>query len=128
MDAGYTDIGYSPRAGFTSCIVGAVLVMILVLHSFRKLDNRMPGHGNKSTVISAMCHPPRQCSDKQENTDERYDLSSIATKKISWGVTTKAAKMDLYNTLRHSGVHDLAGHRNFSAKKVGEPVIGLHYR
>lgn len=128
LDAGYTDVGFSPRAAFTSCVVGAVLVLMLILHSFRKLDNRMPAHGNKSTVISAMCHPPREPSDENKCADERYDLSSISTKKISWGVTKKAARIDLYNTLRHSDVHALAGHCNFSAKKVGEPVIGLHYR
>lgn len=129
IDGGYTDVGYSPRAVLTTCIIGAVLVSVLILHSFRKLDTRIPIHGNKSTVVSAMCHPPCEFLDESNaDSEEQISLSNIATEKITWGVTRKAVKFDNYFGLAPDDISDLAGHCNFSKEAVSLPIIGLPYR
>jgi hypothetical protein len=72
---------YSASAVLTTVCVGAVLILLQFANAFRKLDNRMPMHGNQSAVISAMCHQ------QIANGDATQETSDLALQPLMWGVT-----------------------------------------
>lgn len=126
---GFSNVGYNPPAILTSCCVGFGLIMGQIFHACRRLDNRMPIHGNKSAVISAICHVEELKHAKLDDySSGGHQTANLATKPLSWGVTRKPVG-DYESYSSSSGNSEtLAGHCSFSANIVELPQIGKEYR
>lgn len=125
----FTDVGFSPPAILTSCCVGLGLILAQVVHACRPLENLIPIHGNKSTVISAMCHPENRTSTKlRKQSSVIQEATELATQPLMWGVT-EVPPQDRNNEASTSdGSIQSAGHCTFSADVVELPQIGRTYR
>lgn len=130
-DASFSDVGFSPRATFTTCLVGAVMILAQVVHACRPLDNRMPIHGNSSAVMSAMCHPrpPDEDDSKlRKFSSIRAETENISCKQITWGVTKHPIHPAGMDVTGSDPTRDGAGHCGFSADMVELPEMGNKYR
>ncbi|MBA7489604.1 hypothetical protein ES702_00138 [subsurface metagenome] len=127
-----SDCGVSPVALLTTLCVATTLIAITILHGYRKIDARMPLHGNSSAVISAMCHP---------TSDEAKD-AHFAEKPLMWGVVQLSA-VNMSRTQSQGGrqydigkdgvgpgirYEDTIGHCAFTTRVVEAPVVGKNYR
>lgn len=133
IDQSFTDVGVSPRAALTTCLVGLVLVLAQILHAYRPLDNRIPIHGNQSAVISAMCHPDTDPGPDDLNSDSDLspsasEVSSIALKPLMWGVTRQPVEETGSGLERVQSLWEGAGHCSFTTKTVELPQVGKYYR
>lgn len=122
-----SDAGYSPLAILITVIVATVLLAFTVLHSFTKLDNRIPAHGNLSAVISAMCHTPGTNLETEQDGASGQRKENQAEQQIMWGVT-KPANQTLSSQTHVGAADDSVGHFAFTAEQVEPPVIGMIYR
>lgn len=120
----FTDVGFSPVANLTTCCVGAAMILAQVLHACRKLDNRMPIHGNKSAVISAMCHPEEAGPLKARKyaSFDHVQAESTATMPLTWGVTSEPGSISGNDDAKKS-----MGHCSFTEYMVDLPVSGKKY-
>ena len=91
-------LGYSCIAIITVILLGAVILLLELLHGF-KVHRGMPLAGSCSAAISAACHRP------EEDVD-------AATKPVMWGVVSSK-----------NGV----GHCCFTSFEVSQPVPGELY-
>lgn len=116
---GISNIGFSPVAILVTICVGVGLVLTLIMHSIRPLNNRIPMHGNSSVVISAMCHPeaangpviPGYC----HGSPPAHPVEDVASRKLMWGASVQPSE------------HDGIGHCSFTANNVEMPVQGKKY-
>lgn len=126
---GFSDVGFSPRAILTTCLVGFVLILTQIFHSLRPLGNRIPVHGNQSAVISAMCHPPFDVdSGLATQSPTRSNKDTVATGMITWGVTRQPVEHVTKDQSGDATVQNEPGHCTFSLDTVELPVHGKEYR
>jgi len=105
MFSGYLGaIGYSPIAILIAIIVFIIVVLALIINSFRKLNPAMPLMGNCSAVISAACHP-----------DPSEANEFIPFKAVKWGVTSRPQP------------GGKPGHCAFTTANVSSPIPGDLY-
>ena len=97
-DNSISTIGYSCIAIITVIILGAVVILVGILHGFRRHQG-MPLAGSCSAAISAACHRPG-------------DDVDAAIKPVMWGVV--------------SSEHGV-GHCCFTSFEVSPPVQGERY-
>lgn len=121
-DDGFSDIGYSPRAILTTFCVATVIIVAQVVFSLRRIDGRIPFHGNKSAVISAACHPGRTC--RQDHGAE--DRNRVSTLPLKWGAFPLCEEAATNNSKDRDG-DDTVGHCGFSADPVELPTAGHQY-
>lgn len=124
-NSSFTDVGFSPAATLTTCCVGAAMILAQIFHARRKLDNRIPIHGNKSVVISAMCHPEETGPLKARKyaSFEHVQAESTATMPLTWGVTSEPDN----RLAEDEGSNKSAGHCSFTEYMVELPVAGKMY-
>lgn len=93
-------LAYSPLPLFVALLVGAVMVLLLIALSFRKLKSDIPLAGSCSAAISAACHPPRG-----------EDTEKSVLGDVMWGET---------GTPDH-GYGDDRGHCSFTSSQTQRP-------
>lgn len=93
--------GYSPEAILTAIIIGGVMLLALLLLSFRKFGSAMPLAGNNSWAISAACHRPD-------------DDDQAASKSVKWGAVSHPEE-------------NRAGHCCLTSFEVEKPIEGGLY-
>ncbi|KAK5086690.1 hypothetical protein LTR05_003858 [Lithohypha guttulata] len=122
----FTDVGFSPVANLTTCCVGALMILAQVINAYRWLDNRIPVHGNKSAVLSAMCHPESNgpLKSKKYTSFEHLQEESVATMPLTWGATRNPDGGVGDNEDAEEG----AGHCAFTEYTVPMPDPGKKYR
>ena len=97
--AAFSTLGYSCIAIITVIALGGIVVIIGILHGFRKYKPGMPLAGSCSAAISAACHRPN------EDVDAPY-------KPVMWGAIESK---------------DPIGHCCFTSFEVTKPVKGQVY-
>lgn len=124
-------VSYSGSATLTSVCVGAFMIILQFINAARKLDNRMPIHGNRSAVISAMCHLISDEGNKSDEIGSQMDL-----KPLMWGVTRQPKRArdsttDILTTQTEDGadseVEIEPGHCSFTDQIVSLPEVGQPY-
>ena len=123
-----SDAAYSPLGILVTVLVASVLLGVTVAHSFTKLDNRIPVHGNLSAVISAMCHGSSRGAEGIDSYGSTTDSSgeNMAERDLMWGVIKPAKEaLGFQNEI---GVDGAIGHCGFVAEHVDPPVVGMRYR
>ena len=122
-----SDAGYSPHGILVTVFIAALVIISLIVHSFIKLDNRMPIHGNLSAVISAMCQSAEGLHVHDQVVEHKGPQENMAEKEVMWGVV-KAAKdgLSLGNEIKMGD--NGAGHCAFTAEAVDAPAKGKRYR
>ena len=96
---GVSTLGYSCIAIITVITLGGIVVLVGILHGFRKYKPGVPLAGSCSAVISAACHRPN------EDVDAAY-------KPVMWGAVESKNPI---------------GHCCFTSFEVTEPVKGQVY-
>lgn len=125
----FTDVGFSPPAILTSCCVGLGLILAQVAHACRPLENHIPIHGNKSAVISAMCHPDTKKSiAMRKRSSSIREATNLATQPLMWGVTEMPSQHQDDEMVYSDSLDQTAGHCTFSADVVELPQIGKRYQ
>lgn len=104
---------YSPFFIFVSLLVLGLMVCILLVLSFRRLNSEIPITRSCSAVISAACHPPKH-----------EDCESAILGKLKWGETTQPAwDLDWFDVT----IEDGKGHCSFSSWHVENPSFQKMY-
>ncbi|KAK5070697.1 hypothetical protein LTR70_010474 [Exophiala xenobiotica] len=121
-----SDAGFSPLGILVTVLVATVLLTITVIHSFARLSNRMPVHGNLSAVISAMCHCSTSRDSDEHGATMEHPAKSMAERDVMWGVTKPVQEaLSFQNQI---GEDDDIGHCAFTTEHVGPPVVGMRYQ
>lgn len=121
---------YSPLGILVTVCVALSLILALVAHSFRKIDNRMPVHGNSSAVISALCHTVEGRYTNEEGLVLEHPAQDMSERKVMWGVvrqTSDSFKFENDIPVNISGEGPI-GHCSFTAENVNPPEVGRKYR
>lgn len=124
-DLGFMTVGYSPTAVLTTTLVGTLMVIAQVINALRPLDNRIPIHGNKSMVISAICHADNAGS--FDGLGSESPDSEIPLKPLMWGVTRPPCEEIVAYKCNYAVDDYLAGHCSFTSRVVDLPQPGLKY-
>jgi len=93
-----------------------------IAHTRRPLDNRIPIHGNKSAVVTALCQPRPQQEQEAHSEDQEKDSSSITTPPLMWNVTRKPVEES--PLLRVDKRRGGAGYDGLSAEDLEPPQLG----
>ena len=104
-DVAISTCGYSPIAIILVIILGSLIVLVGIVHGFRKGRAGMPLVGSCSAAISAACHPPAADTD-------------ASLKRVMWGVVTD----ENVDSTRGS-----VGHCSFTSFDVEAPIVGKRY-
>lgn len=121
---------YSPLGILITVCVASALILALVGNSFRKIDNRMPVHGNSSAVISAMCHTRKGLYQNDQGVALEHPEQDMSERHVKWGVIRQAdVSFDFKNDVSvNTRDPDMSGHCAFSADEVDPPEFGQRYR
>lgn len=120
---------YSPLGLLLVVCVASILILALVVHSFRKVDNRIPIHGNSSAVISALCHARKGRYRNDQDTAVKDCDKEMSEYPVQWGVvpSTNTAP-DFQNDFDLTSKEGTTGHCAFTADEVDLPELGQRYR
>lgn len=121
---------YSPLGLLVVVCVGGTLILALVAHSFRKIDNRIPVHGNSSAVISALCHTAKGQYTNDQGILLEHPSQDMSECNVQWGVVRPIdASFKFKNEITVDMMfEDTVGHCAFTADEVQLPESGQRYR
>lgn len=96
-----SETGFSPLAILLALLLGVVLLVVLIMHGFRRFKSPIPVVGSCSVAIASACHRPK-------------DDEDAAYLPVAWGDVNAEGSGEV-------------GHCTFTSQEVYEPVQGRLY-